>query len=98
MNQKLTLLMHNTVIQDGVNDILIVFHIDRGWFRRNATRKKGGVVVMSTFKATGMDFGVDLVLVRQLESVVSGYAKIDYLDKNGFSSLSRYSLITLLSI
>jgi len=28
----------------------------------------------------------------------SGYAKIDNLDKNGFSSLSRYSLINLFSI
>src|SRR5947199_2734168 len=59
MNQKLTLFTHNTVIQDSLDDILIVFCVDGGWFWRDTPRKENGVIVMSTFKATGVDFGVD---------------------------------------
>ena len=60
MNQKLTLFTYNTVIQDSLDDILIVFGINWGWFWRDTPRKENGVVVLSTFKATGVDFGTDL--------------------------------------
>src|SRR5438552_15132602 len=63
MNQKLTIFTHNTVIQDSLDDILIVFCVDGGWFWRDTPRKENGVIVMSTFKATGVDFGMDLIFV-----------------------------------
>ena len=72
MNQKLTIFTHNTVIQDSLDDILIVFCVDGGWFWRDTPRKENGVIVMSTFKATGVDFGMYLIFVWQLERVVGG--------------------------
>ena len=64
MNQKLTLPTHNTVIQDSLNNILIVICVAGGWFWRNMSRKEDRVVIMSMFKATGVDFGLDLIVVR----------------------------------
>jgi hypothetical protein len=52
------------MIQDGLDDILIVFSVNRGRFRGNTAGEQDGVVVMERLKATGMDFGVNLVFLE----------------------------------
>ena len=70
MYQEFLLLTHNTMIQDGLDDVLVVFCIDGGWLQRNSLREEDGVTFMSAFKMTGVDFGVDLVLIWQFECVI----------------------------
>ena len=63
MYQELTLLPHNTVIQDYTDNVLIIFGIDRGRFWWDTPREKDRIVFMSPLETTGVDFGVDLVLI-----------------------------------
>jgi hypothetical protein len=52
------------MVEDGLNDILIVFGVNRGRFRRNTAWEEDGVVVEELLKATGVDFGVNLKFLR----------------------------------
>jgi hypothetical protein len=63
MNQELPLPSNMAMVQDGLDDILVVFSVDWGGFWRNASWKQRRIVVVRQLKATCMDFGMDFVLV-----------------------------------
>ena len=70
MNQKLSLLSVHSMVQNRLDNILVVFRIDWGGLWGNSAWEENGIVLMSSFQATCVDLGMDLVFVWQLECVV----------------------------
>ena len=73
MNQELMLLMNCFVIEDGFNDVLVIFGINWGWFRRDRTREEHRIILVSLLEVARIYFRIDLILRWELERVVGSF-------------------------
>ena len=64
MDQKFSFSTYSSMVKNGFDNVLAVFCIKGGWLWKNSSGEEDGIVVMGLFKATGVDFGVDLIFLR----------------------------------
>ena len=62
MHQKLTGSSDLAMIEDGLNRILFVVSVDGGWIWWDSPREQFWIIVISKLEASGVNFGVDVVL------------------------------------
>ena len=63
MDQKLPLLPVNLMVKNSLDNILVVFCVNGGWFWRDPAREENGIILMGSFQAMCMDLRMGLVFI-----------------------------------